>query len=172
MTNYAEKQEGSGITTGFFCHACAVDKPTTEASPDPRYCQGCYDFLLQEAEMLPDNKHPKWIPRAQSKKDSTGVLKGEKAIPVSQDVVLNMHTVNDKKIEVCIIQPPVGKVTRKKRGPKHRELPEDLIRQWASKGIGSKAIATRLKRDFDIKVHYSTIQRLLAGQRALPKETY
>ena len=47
----------------FFCHACLLDKPATEASPDPRYCQGCYDFLLQEAELLSPGKHPKWVPK-------------------------------------------------------------------------------------------------------------
>ncbi len=51
---------------GFFCLACAVGKPADDQSPDPRYCQGCYDFLLKEAEMLPSNKRPKWIPKPHS----------------------------------------------------------------------------------------------------------
>ena len=47
----------------FFCHACLTSHPATEKSPDPRYCQGCYDFLIREAEKLPENKRPAWIPK-------------------------------------------------------------------------------------------------------------
>ncbi len=45
----------------FFCHACLDGKPATEASPDPHYCQGCYDFLAKEAELLGGRKPP-WVP--------------------------------------------------------------------------------------------------------------
>ncbi len=154
-----------------FCQACLVDKTASELSPDPRYCQGCYDFLLKEAEMLPDNKHPKWVPRAQSKKDSTGKNSGQKVIQVSQDVVLNMSTLNDKKTEVDIIQPSVTKVTREKRGPKQKVLPHELIKKWAGGGMGSKAIASKLNNELGIKVSYKTIQRLLSGERGFDKWT-
>ena len=33
---------------GFFCEACLVGKPADEQSPDPCYCQGCYDLLNAE----------------------------------------------------------------------------------------------------------------------------
>lgn len=36
----------------FFCNACLEDKNRKELSPDLRYCQWCYDFLLKEAETL------------------------------------------------------------------------------------------------------------------------
>ena len=49
---------------GFFCEACVVGKPVVEQSPDPRYCQGCYDFLKAEAEMLPATKRPAWRPKS------------------------------------------------------------------------------------------------------------
>ena len=48
----------------FFCHACLVDKPEAEASPDNRYCHGCYEFLVKEAELLPPGKRPAWIPKS------------------------------------------------------------------------------------------------------------
>jgi hypothetical protein len=60
MKTQAEIEKGIGA---FFCHACVMDKPVTEASPDSRYCQGCYDFLLKEAELLPVNKRSGWIPK-------------------------------------------------------------------------------------------------------------
>jgi len=71
-----------------------------------------------------------------------------------------MSTVRSKKTEVDIIRPVTPKVTRAKRGPKITELPDDLIRQWASEGVGSKAISTRLKAK-GFFVSYKTIQRRL-----------
>ncbi len=32
---------------GFFCQACLVGKDKTAISPDPRYCQDCYDVLRE-----------------------------------------------------------------------------------------------------------------------------
>ena len=153
----------------FSCHACLVDNPASEASPDPQYCQGCYDFLLKEVEMLSDNKHPKWVPITQSKKDSTGKIGRQKPIQVSGDMVLNMSTVNGKKSEVDIIQPLVPKVTREKRGPKQKALPRELIEKWAGEGMGSKAIASKLKKELGIKVSYKTIQRVLSGRGEFDK---
>ena len=148
----------------FFCYTCLEDKDRKELSPDPRYCQGCYDFLLKEAEMLPGGKRPAWIPKE-------GKIGHQKSIQVSGDVVLNMSTLNDKKSEVDIIQPSVGKVTRVKRGPKQKPLPQELIEQWAGEDMGSKAIASKLNNELGIKVSYKTIQRLLSGEREFDKCT-
>ena len=142
----------------FFCHACIVAKPASEQSPDERYCQGCYEVLLKEAEMLSPGKRPAWIPHK-------GEIGHQKSIQVSEDMVLNMSTLNGKNSKVDIIQPSVAKVTRGKRGPKHRELPGDLIRQLAAEGMGSKAIATRLRVERGVTVSYKTIQRVLSGER-------
>ncbi len=139
----------------FFCYTCLENTDRKELSPDSRYCRGCYDFLLKEAEMLPGRKRPAWIPKK-------GKIGHQKSIQVSGDVVLNMSTVNGKKSEVDIIQPPVGKVTREKRGPKQKALPQELIEQWAGEGIGSKAIASKLNNELSIKVSYKTIQRALS----------
>ncbi len=50
--NYFDAKRDSSIinASGFFCSACLVGKPQSEASPDPRYCQVCYQFLLKKAE--------------------------------------------------------------------------------------------------------------------------
>ena len=143
---------------GFFCDACAVGKPAGELSPDPRYCQGCYEFLLKEVELLPASKRPKWIPKAQRV--------GRKSIPVPQDEVLIMSTVKRKKTEVDIIPPAVTARTPPKRGPKHKPLPEDLVKQWAGEGMRAKAIAAMLTGE-GVEVSYKTIQRLLSGQRVM-----
>lgn len=80
-------------------------------------------------------------------------------------MVLNMSTLNGRNSKVDIIQPLVAKVTRGKRGPKHKALPHELIKQWAGEGMGSKAIATKLRTEQGITVSYKTIQRVLSGER-------
>ena len=118
--------------------------------------------------MLAGNKRPAWIPKPYSYSVRGAVAReitGEKPIPVVVDGVLNMSTLNDKNSKVDIIEPSVAKVTRGKRGPKQKPLPQELIEQWASEGMGSKAIASQLKRGQGIDVSYKTIQRVLSGQR-------
>ena len=158
-SNYFDIKRDMAIVKadGFFCQTCLVGKPHSEQSPDPRYCQGCYDFLLKEAEMLPRNKRPAWIPKRKTAP--------KKQYQVSQVGGRNMSTLESKKVEVDIIPPSVSSVKASKRGPKHRRLPEALIKQLAGKGMGSKAIATRLSSEHGITVSYKTIQRLLAGER-------
>jgi hypothetical protein len=72
---------------------------------------------------------------------------------------------NDRKSEVDIIKSPVAARASGKRGPKHKVLPCELIKQWASEDMGSKAIASKLKKELGIKASYKTIQRVLSGER-------
>ena len=61
----------------------------------------------------------------------------------------------------------VGIMSRpKKRGPKHKALPQEVVTKLSGEGMSSKAIAARLRAE-GITVSSKTIQRLLAGQRAL-----
>lgn len=48
---------------GFWCLGCLTGKPAAEISPDPRYCQGCYDFLKKESLLLHPKSRPAWIPK-------------------------------------------------------------------------------------------------------------
>ena len=48
---------------GFFCEACLGVKTVDERSQDSRYCQGCYDYLTEEAKLLSGSRRPKWIPK-------------------------------------------------------------------------------------------------------------
>ena len=159
----------SGIVSNdgsFFCHACLEDKSAAEQSPDPRYCQPCYDILFKEAGMLSGSKRPAWIPKPQKPKKA-----GKKQYRIPQHGDGIMSTLESKKFEVDIIHPPDATRTSVKRGPKHRPLPQELIMQLAGEGMGSKAIAARLKVEFGITVSYKTIQRVVSGERkqlALP----
>ena len=142
---------------GFFCEACLVDKPLDDRSPDPRYCLGCYEFLQGEAGLLTRGKHPAWLPKPSGAKIAQKNL--YQGVRYSAGI---MSPIKDQKNKVDIITPVAQKVTLEKRGRKHRDLPEDLIRELASKGMGSKAISTRLKAE-GVKVSYKTIQRRLQG---------
>lgn len=141
--------------THFFCQTCLVARPVSDRSPDPRYCWGCYDFLAEEAKMLPANKRPAWIP-----KDKMTSKKQYQVLGVGYGI---MSTVKGQKTTVDINHPSVAQVRPAAvRGPKRRDLPEDLIRQLAGQGMGSKAIAARLKTE-GIVISYKTIQRRLQG---------
>ena len=144
----------------FFCQACLTDKTEVEKSPDDRYCQDCYELLLREAEMLTSHQRADWRPKITT---ATLELKAKAAAPTPQVGGGIMSTLADKKSEVDIITPADASRTmaRGKRGPKHKPLPEDLIMQWASKGMSSKAIAARLKSELGIETSYKTIQRRL-----------
>jgi len=78
-----------------------------------------------------------------------------------------MSTLGEEKIEVDIIKPSGKPKILAKRGPKHKDLPIELIEQLAKEGMGSKAIATKLKAERDVKVSYRTIQRVLSGERSI-----
>ena len=113
-----------------------------------------HNFLLREAENLPSGKRPAWIPKV------TEYLQGmgEKDIPSISSLVLNVSTLQGVKNEGNI--PPSLIATAGKREPKHRMLPENLIRRWKwDEGMSSKSIAVRLKRECGITVSYKTIQR-------------
>jgi len=146
------------MTDNLFCHACLDDKPATEASPDPRYCQGCYDFLLKEAELLPVGKHPQWAPRTPQKpvvepvQPASGAGHNNTGTPIGSGIMSTVKANN-------------------KRGPKHKALPVELIVQWVGEGMGSKAIASKLNNELGIKVSYKTIQRLLSGEKEFVKQS-
>jgi hypothetical protein len=162
MSKFDVKRDNELIAAGthFWCEACLIARPLDDQSPDERYCQGCYDFLLKEARMLKEAgswRRPDWIPKLKTSPKKVGYA--------STPTPRNMSTLNEDKIEVDIIRPSVAKVTRGKRGPKPKDLPRDLIKQWAGEGMGSKAIASKLRTNRSIIVSYKTIQRVLAGQR-------
>jgi len=75
MTTEVKKDIIKNGAYHFFCHACIVDKPASEQSPDPRYCQGCYEFLCHEA--FKTSERPKWVPNP---------LKEQSIIPTAEDI--------------------------------------------------------------------------------------
>ncbi len=149
----------------FFCYTCLEDKPATEASPDPRYCQGCYDFLTKEAELL-DGRKPTWVPKDSQSITRTPLEPSCKPLQQASGVG---HNYIDTQIGSGIVSTVESKKDASKRGPKQKALPQELIEQWADQGMGSKAIASRLNNELGITVSYKTIQRLLSGERKFDK---
>lgn len=135
----------------FFCHACLEDRPATDASPDPRYCKDCYNFLLKEAESLGPGKHPAWVPKAPDRKRHY-----KNAIKVSEVGVGILSTLGRRKNGEGRIKPQTCR-----RGRKKVSLPGDFINQLFEEGLGAKAITTRLKVEREIRVSYKTVQRAL-----------
>ena len=157
---------GWRMTDTFWCKTHLEGLPISKRSPDNRYCLDCYRLLLEEAKLVsPKQGKPDWIPnpikypvvKATELKSTP-----QKVAGVSQHDTLIKHTLNQEKSEVCIIPTETPKRNNIKRGRKHIELPDDLIIHWADEGMGSKAITSRLKHEYGIKVHYSTIQRRIA----------
>lgn len=91
---------------GFFCRACCVGKPAVEQSPDTRYCQGCYDFLMAEAKMLEETgrKAGSWKP----KKTAIDLLPDDiKPIPIEVGVVSKLPL--GKDIPLPVLKHPGGR---------------------------------------------------------------
>lgn len=150
----------------FFCEACLMNKVLDEQSPDSRYCQGCYEVLVKEAETLTDKgftNRPWWWPV---------MPEGEQGFEPHPlpDASASMDIIKEKVEEVSNHLPAImstpktdAKLAESKRGPKAKELPENLIRRWAGKGMSPQAIAKRLADKHQVFVSYKTIKRRLQG---------
>ena len=142
-----------------YCLACLVGKRQGEMSEDTRYCQNCFDFLSEEAKLI-GSQRPAWIPKKNALQSK---IKAGKVIQVKEDtdkekrklLTVNKNTVIGNNLEARGRQ----KTYRK------QELPVGFIKQLFREGNGLKAIASRLKREKDIKVSHMTIGRVLSGER-------
>jgi len=146
-------------THPYFCSACLVGKRQSEVSEDIRYCQNCFDFLSEEAKLI-GSQRPAWIP----KKTALGCKSSvEKVIQVKEDTdreKTKMLTVNKNTVIGNNLEARGRQKTYRKQ-----ELPVGFIKQLFREGNGLKAIASRLKREKDIKVSHMTIGRVLSGER-------
>ena len=134
---------------GFFCLGCIVGKKATEQSPNPLYCQWCYDSLKADGYKF-DGKATEF---------KMAVLTTESVSTPIKEVETNMATVNDPSPSVANFRPRGRPKTYKKRS-----LPNEKIMQLNKQGLGSKAIASKLQKQ-GIDVSFRTIARILAGER-------
>jgi len=139
---------------GLFCKACLSGR--TDHSPDPRYCQRCYDFLTEEGKLLQVTRpgaNPGWLPQGST---SPQVL--PTALPSAG---------HNSAPTVSMAPGKSSIMSTSKRGPKHKVLPEDLIVKLADQGMNSKGIAQRLNVQGIAKVSYKTVERILKGKRLI-----
>jgi hypothetical protein len=143
------KRDNELIAVGshFWCEGHMTARPIDDQSPDPRYCLVCYDFLLQEAKIVIGHKKAAWAPR----KNATQRIRADA----------------NQEIDTSPMSSPRGGIMSHKRGPKHRVLPEDLIKKLAAANMGSRPIAAHLESECGLKISYKTVQRILSGQRVL-----
>jgi len=135
---------------GFWCSACLSGKPVGEQSPDQRYCQGCYDFLLNEAE-LEGRRAGDWRP-----------TKGKRVSEPSASIVLaigNSVSSGNAGCDTVAYEGLYGTqgVT---------DLVTDRLRLLASQGMSCRAIERELLKD-NVTISYRTIARRLKGQGVL-----
>ena len=140
---------------GIFCQACLTGR--TDLSPDPRYCQRCYDFLMGEGELLQVTRpgaNPPWLPKG-STSPQAEVLQAQRH---GHNSAPTISRVPDKSLIM----------STSKRGPKYKVLPWDLIIKLADEGMSPQAIATRLYAGQGLKISYKTIERKLRHIDTLP----
>lgn len=149
------KRDNQLIITGshFWCETCFVARPLDDQSSDPRYCQGCYDFLLKEAEVLRESgstRHPGWIPKKPQRAQ-------ENQCPIPSPGASIMAGINDKPNHTC------QKQTEDGRGRPVLDLPFALIKELQDQDHGATEIRRQLK-DKGIEVSMRTLYRVLSGQ--------
>jgi len=81
-------------------------------------------------------------------------------VPYTEKAKTKLSTLNSPSLTVDNFRPRGRPTTYKKR-----PLPDEKIKQLHKEGMGTKAIATRLKKEQGIPISYKTIQRVLSGQR-------
>ena len=103
----------------FWCEACLVAVPLDDQSKDPRYCQGCFEVLTQEAEMQP-SRRVAWMPKNISHKTAP---EATQTTPARQEVVA--------KIKQPIIPPTTDKsALLKQRGRPRKEGEVSRATEW------------------------------------------
>lgn len=139
---------------GFFCQACLVSKTGDEMSKrDTRYCLKCQPFI-EEDYQLRGQRYIPLPPEANLAPNNTQPIQTH-----TKEVKTKLATLNDPSPTVANFRP---------RGrPKSYEkcsLPNKRIKQLHNKGMGSKAIASKLRTE-GVDVSYRTIHRILSGER-------
>lgn len=141
-----------------FCQACLVGKSEEQMSKrDVRYCLDCQPFIEREYSRL----RQRYIPIAYNHQNHQ--------IDTFSNADIGTHREKQKKkmstIGSSMIRVDKPKLKIRPKSYKKRVLPDSQIRQLHKEGMGSKAIANKLRVEQGITVSDKTIQRVLSGQR-------
>ncbi len=143
-----------------FCLGCLVGKKQSEMSQkDARYCLECQPIIQYEYSLLVDKGSWKRYKPVNPEEKLTAY----EPLDLAEDThkgKTKMLTLNENTAIVNNFIPRGRQKTYRKQ-----ELPVGFIKQLFREGNGLKAIASRLKREKDIKVSHMTIGRVLSGER-------
>ncbi len=150
--------------THFWCETHLSAIPVEKSSPDRRYCQDCYLFLVGEAKILLQRgatKRPAWIPNPLPKIFKPffkGINKDQK--PVTTYLTLSGNGTGN----VTALGPTR---TAAKDGKKAAPQLDKAIEQMANQGMSSRAIAVQLGLD-GLKVSHMTVTRHIRKTKVTP----
>ena len=133
---------------------------------DARYCVECQTLIEEDYQL----RGEKYIPIHYAEVES--LIEHQRSDGnLAIDNAQRLEIYSDKqKAKLSILNSPSPNMDNfRPRGKpttyKNRPLPEDKIKQLHKRGVGARAIATRLKKEQGIVVSYKTIQRILLGKR-------
>lgn len=162
--NYFDIQQDIAIANdgGFFCQSCIVGKHEDEASPDFRYCGGCYKLLMEDADILSPSKGIQaWVPRHQEHQRAY-----ESPPPMQLDmgeqeeVLLHTKTESSHAYQNHTEDRPIPNVG----GRPKKNIPIKLIHRLSEQGLSIGRIVKELKGQGQI-ISAMTVSRALSGRR-------
>lgn len=104
MSYFDIKRDNELIAAGthFWCDGHLSAVPVDDMSRESRYCQSCYNLLIDEASLLPTkSRRPDWMP---SRKAQEAQETPQKVADVVQDGTQIMATVKGKKNRALSVQ--------------------------------------------------------------------
>ena len=154
-----------------FCNGCLVKKQPEEMScEDPRFCKPCHDLLLAEYQALEGRQKYKPPPLFEKAYPGTPLECHSDALATrghNSEKVKPIPSYGLGKKQIIMSHFAEAKIL-KKRGPKHRDVPEHLIKQLAANQIlKPRGIARVMLSEHQTKISYKTVERILKGQRVL-----
>ncbi len=154
------------VGTHFFCHSCLIHKPLDDKSADPRYCQGCYDFLIEEARVLNIRGNKSrfgWIPRNETPTTQGNDKASEKCAKTSKEIF------TPKTLPATVFAQPDNENRKPgviSGGRPAKDLPVEKIQNLFSRGGSVTDILRQLQIE-GITVSRRTVYNILAGQRVM-----
>lgn len=149
----AYRPELARVGTHFLCLACLVHKPKDDRSEDSRYCQSCFDFLIDEVKASDTRdvlRKSRWMPKKDADKRRAKTIR--QGIPLTQ-VFAQPNSDNKKPNAISGGRPA-------------KDLPVEKINTMSDSGMKVPEILRQLKAD-GVEISKRTIYSILAGQRAV-----
>ena len=140
----------------YWCQACLVGKESGQMSPDPRYCNGCYELLVKEAQML--TRHADWMPQdGKISPENMGTTNSLNTEPAG--VLLYLKSEKSQSY-----QNPARTTKVNLGGRPRKDIPVKLIHKLSKQGLSIGKITRELKAQGQ-PISAMSVQRVLSGER-------